>query len=119
MEDVLLSIRLVGDAEVVVEAADDAHLVGFEPRLHPEGASGSALAGEAVADRDGERLARDLETKLPTVTGGFADRHRDPKLSNLTYRHAPMSGFVFAVVFWAYPFFGLLAERRERFGRRV
>ena len=81
MEDVLLPVRLVGDAEVVVEAAGDLYLIGFEPRLHPEGASGPALAGEAVADRDGEGLARDLETELPTVTGGLARRPSRPKAS--------------------------------------
>jgi hypothetical protein len=78
MEDVLLAGRLVGDTEVVVESAGDLYLIGSEPRLHPEGASGPALEREAVADRDGERLARDLETELPTVTGGLARRQRRP-----------------------------------------
>ena len=75
MEDVLLPVRLVRDARVVAEAAGDLHLIRLEPGLHPEGAPGAALAGEAVADGDGERLARDLQAKLPAVTGGLPRGH--------------------------------------------
>ena len=76
MEDVLLSVLLVRDSCEVAEVTDDLHLLRFEPRLHPEGASGPPLAGQAVTDRDGERIAVDFQTKLPTVTGGFSGRHR-------------------------------------------
>ena len=75
MEGVLPPVRLVGDAHVVAEATGDLHLVGLEPRLHAEGAARPALAGEAVADRDRERIARDLETKLPAVAGCFSSGH--------------------------------------------
>ena len=54
VEDVLLSVRLVRDSRGVAEAAGDLHLIRFESGLHPEGASGPALAGETVADGDGE-----------------------------------------------------------------
>ena len=76
MEDVLPPVRLVGDSRVIVETTEDLHLIRLEARLHPEGASGPALAGKAVADRDGERIAGDLQPKLPTVTRGLASRHR-------------------------------------------
>ena len=47
----------------------------LEPRSaypRPERAARATLAGTAVADRDGERVARHLETKLAAVTSGFA-----------------------------------------------
>ena len=109
MEDVLLPVRFVRDAKVVVEAAGDLYLIGFEPRLHAEGASGPTLAGEAVADRDGEGIARDLETELPTVTGGLAHRHRGPKLAKVAYG----PGSVLALAFVS------LTERHARVERRV
>jgi hypothetical protein len=76
MEDMLLSVRLVRDACEVVEATDDLHLIRFEPRLHPEGASGPTLTGKAVTDGDGNRVARDFQTKLPAVTGGISSGQR-------------------------------------------
>src|ERR687888_109144 len=75
-EDGLLPVRLVRDARVVAEAADDLDLIRLERRLHPEGASRPTLAGEAVADGDRERLGRDLQTKLAAVTGRISGRHR-------------------------------------------
>ena len=63
-----------------MEATRDLNLIRVEARLHPEGAPGPALAGEAVADRDGERLARHLELELPAVAGGMASGH-PPKAS--------------------------------------
>jgi hypothetical protein len=76
VEDVLLPVRLVRDARVVVEAPVDLHLLGVEGGLHPERAPGPALARQAVADGDHERIARDLEAKLSAVAGGFTLRHR-------------------------------------------
>jgi hypothetical protein len=76
VEDVLLSVRLVGDPRVVAEATDDLHLIRLEARLHPEDASGPALAGKTVTDGDGKRIARNLQTKLPAMTGGFSRGHR-------------------------------------------
>jgi hypothetical protein len=76
MEDVLLSILLVRDSCEVAEPTDDLHLLRFETRLHPEGASGPPLARQTVTDRDGKRIAVDFQTKLPTVTGGFSSGHR-------------------------------------------
>jgi hypothetical protein len=76
VEDVLLPVGLVGDSRGVAEAPADLHLLGLEPRLDPEGASGPALAGTAVADRDRERIALDFETKLPAVTGCIPGGHR-------------------------------------------
>jgi hypothetical protein len=76
VEDVLFSVRLVRDSRVVAEAAGDLHLIRFESGLHPEGASGAALAGKTVADGDGERIARHFQAKLPTVTGGISGSHR-------------------------------------------
>ena len=76
MEDMLLSVRLVRDSGVVAEATDDLHLIRFEARLHPEGASGSALAGKTVTDGDCKRIARNFQTKLPTVAGGIPRGHR-------------------------------------------
>src|SRR5262245_22470776 len=64
VERVLLLVLLVRDPRVVVEAARDLHLSALEAGLHPEGAPGPALAVEAVADGDGERLAFDLESEL-------------------------------------------------------
>jgi hypothetical protein len=75
MEDMLLSVRLVRDSRVLAEAPDDLHLIRFERRLHPEGASGSALTGKTVTDGDGKRIALDFKTKLPAVTGGISSGH--------------------------------------------
>jgi hypothetical protein len=50
-------------------------LIRLEPRLHPEGASGPTLAGEAVTDRDGEGIARRLKTELPAVAGSVSVGH--------------------------------------------
>lgn len=72
MKDVLLAVCLVRHARETVEAAGHLHLLGFEAGLHPERAARATLAGKAVADRDGERVARHLETELAAVTGGFA-----------------------------------------------
>ena len=80
MEDVLLPVCLVRDSREVAEATPDLHLIRFEARLHPEGASGPALAGKAVADGDGKRIARDFQTKLPAVTGGLSVSHRHETL---------------------------------------
>src|SRR5689334_15904803 len=71
MEDVRLPVGLVRDARVVVEPARDLHLLRLEPGLHPEGAPGPALAVEAVADGDVERLALGFEAKLSAVAGGL------------------------------------------------
>jgi hypothetical protein len=76
VEDVLLSVSLVGDARVVAEASAGLHLIGLERRLDPEGASGPTLAGTAVADRDRERITLDFETKLPAMTGCIPGGHR-------------------------------------------
>ena len=76
MEDVLLPVRLVGDSREVVEAAVHLHLMRLEPRLHPEGAPGPTLTGKAVTDGHDERVARDFQTKLSAVTGGFTSVHR-------------------------------------------
>src|SRR5204863_9167777 len=51
------------------------NLIGLEARLHAEGTAGPALAGEAVADGDRERIALGLEPKLTAVAGGFAGCH--------------------------------------------
>jgi hypothetical protein len=51
-------------------------LIRFERCLDPKGASGPTLTGKAVTDGDGKRIARDFQTKLPTVTGGFSGSHR-------------------------------------------
>jgi hypothetical protein len=75
MENVLLSVRLVRDPRVVAEAAVDLHLARVESGLHPECAAGPALAGEAIADRDGARLAGDLQAELSAMTGGLPRRH--------------------------------------------
>ena len=75
MEDVLLPVCLVRDSREVAEATPDLHLIRFEARLHPEGTSGPALAGKAVTDGDGKRIARDLQAKLPAVTDGLSSSH--------------------------------------------
>ena len=72
----LLLVFLLRDAGEVAEATDDLYLLRLERRLHPEGASGPALAGEAVTDGDDERIAVDLEAELPAVTGGSSGGHR-------------------------------------------
>lgn len=76
MEDVLLSVPLVRGPRVVAEAPDDLHLIRFESRLHPEGASGPTLASKAVTDGHRKRIAVDFQTKLPAMTGGISRGHR-------------------------------------------
>jgi hypothetical protein len=51
------------------------HLLGPEGRLQGERAPGPALAREAVAHRDDEGIALDLEPKLSAVTCRFPGRH--------------------------------------------
>jgi hypothetical protein len=72
MEEVRFCVSLVRDPCVVAEATGDLHLLRVEAGLHPERAARPALAGEAVAEGHHERVARDLQTKLAAVTGGFA-----------------------------------------------
>jgi hypothetical protein len=76
VEDVLPPVRLVGDPGEVAVAPGDLHLIRPEPGLHPERATGPALAREAVADGDGERLALDFETKLSAMTCRLPGGHR-------------------------------------------
>jgi hypothetical protein len=76
MEDVRLLVLLLRDPLEVVEATDNLDLIRLERSLHAEGASGPALAVEAVADRNDERIAVHLQTKLATVAGGFSGSHR-------------------------------------------
>ena len=54
----------------------DLHLIRLEAGLHPEGAPGSPLAVEAVADGDRERLSGHLEAQLAAVAGGVSGGHR-------------------------------------------
>src|SRR5688572_3638778 len=84
MEDMLLSVRLVRDSREVAEATDDLHLIRFERRLHPEGASGPTLTGKAVTDGNHKRIASHFQTKLPTVTGGFSGSHRYETYSSVS-----------------------------------
>jgi hypothetical protein len=76
VEDMRLSVSLVRDSREVAVATDDLDLMRSKRRLHPEGASGSTLAGEAVTDGHHKRIAGHCQPKLPTVTGGFSGRHR-------------------------------------------
>src|SRR5436190_10905804 len=75
MKHVRLPVGLVRDARVVAVATRYLNLIGLEARLHAEGTAGPALAGEAVADGDRERIALGLEPKLTAVAGGFAGCH--------------------------------------------
>src|SRR3954454_6632973 len=75
----LALFTVVRHADVVGVAARDADATDREPRLQPERAAGPALAGEAVTDRDPERIALRRQAKLPAGTGGLARLHRpDP-----------------------------------------
>jgi hypothetical protein len=76
VKDVLFAISLVRDPDVVTLATDDTHLIGREPCLHPEGASGPALTGKAVAYGDRERVALGCQTELTTTTSGVSGSHR-------------------------------------------
>jgi predicted nucleotidyltransferase len=71
VEDVFLPVRLVRDAGEVAVTAADLHLVGLEAGLHPEGAAGAALAGEAVTEVHAERLARRRDAELAALTSGL------------------------------------------------
>ena len=64
-------LAVVRDPRVVRVPALDPHILLDEPRLGAEHASGPALAGETVADRDANRLAVDLEPKLAAATSGL------------------------------------------------
>src|SRR5262249_53485627 len=80
VENVLFLVGLVGDPRVVAAAPLDLDLFGTERGLHPERASGTALAVEAVADGDDERVAGDLEAELSAVASGLACAHAlDPR----------------------------------------
>jgi len=68
-------VALVRGSDVVAVTTDDAHLIGCEPCLDPEGASGPPLAGKAVAHGDPDRISLRCQKKLPTATGGIAGRH--------------------------------------------
>src|SRR4051812_24508086 len=77
MKEMNGSVILVRGSGVVAVTTDDAHLIGWKPRLDPEGASGSSLAGKAVAHGDADRISLGLQTKLSATTGGIVGRrHR-------------------------------------------
>jgi hypothetical protein len=44
------------------------------------------LAGKAVTHGNHKRIARDFETKLPTVTGGISGSHRHETYPNVGRR---------------------------------
>jgi len=48
----------------------------LKPACIPKGGARPPLAGEAVADRDRERIAGDLQPKLAAVACGFPGRHQ-------------------------------------------
>ncbi len=66
---------LVRDAHVLARGAFGRYLLSLESRLDTEDTSGSALAGEAVADRDSYRLALDREAELLAATRGESSAH--------------------------------------------
>jgi hypothetical protein len=67
--------RLVGDSHVLGRVALDPHLLARPTCLHSERAPGALLAGEAVADRDPDRVALDLYRELPARAGRAPRRH--------------------------------------------
>lgn len=79
-------VALVRGSDVVAVSTDDAHVIGSEPCLDPEGASGPSLAGKAVAKGDPDRISLRCQTKLPTATGGLARRHRRRILGTVARR---------------------------------
>jgi hypothetical protein len=83
VEHVLFQVGLFGDARVIAVATLDLDLILLVARLHPEGASRPALAGEAMTDRDGEGLAFDDEVKLPAVAGCNSGCHRGRNLTDV------------------------------------
>ena len=76
VKDVLLAVGLVARAARSRCSGRTRDLIALEAGLHAKGAARPPLAGEAVADRDGERLADDRETELAAVAGGPA--HQRP-----------------------------------------
>ena len=70
------SRAFVSDTDILLGGARDGHGTGSEASLSPEDTSGPTLAGKAVADRDPNRVGRDVSVKLATTAGGGSMRHR-------------------------------------------
>ena len=68
-------LAVVGDAHVVARLPGDLDALAREARLVAEGAARAPLAGEAVADRDPDRIALGGEAELAAAAGGLPSRH--------------------------------------------
>ena len=68
----LTSVR---DADVLSKSALGRDLLGVESGLDTERAAGSTLAGQAVTDRDANRLSLGTEPKLLTAASRLANGH--------------------------------------------
>ena len=68
-------LALVGDPHVLACIALNPHLLPGPACLHPEHAPCALLAGEAVADRDPDRVTLDLDRELPARAGRAPRRH--------------------------------------------
>ena len=76
-----LPLRLAGGAQSASSAVSftpascDAHVLAAPACLGPEHAPGAPLTGEAVADRDPDGVALDLDRELPARAGRAPRRH--------------------------------------------
>jgi mannose-6-phosphate isomerase-like protein (cupin superfamily) len=68
-------LAVVGDPHVLARVALNPYLLARPACLHPERAPCAPLAGEAVADRDPDRVALDLDRELPARAGRTPRRH--------------------------------------------
>ena len=86
------AVVLVGGSDVGGVTTDDADVIGGEPCLDPEGASGPPLAGKAVAHGDPDRIALRRQVKLPAATGGGTGSHRRRSYPRPTASHEVLLG---------------------------
>ena len=66
----------VSDSDELLARTFDRDRAGGKPGLGPKDTSGSALAGEAVTDRDPNRVGCDVNLELATATRSGAMGHR-------------------------------------------
>ncbi len=65
----------VSDADVLGAPARDGHGASWEPRLSAKHAASSALAGQAVAYGNSDRLGLNLSLKLTATAAGLTECH--------------------------------------------
>src|SRR4029450_6181210 len=84
-------LAAIGGADPLLGLALDLKAFPFPSRLGREGAAGALLAGQAVADRDADRIAFDHCSKLAAAAGRGVGCHLASAFSILRHTSATPS----------------------------